>query len=183
MKSKAPILKKKVVVKKTIAKKKSPVTKVLTLKVGNKVPSFSLTSSNGGVVSSRLLLGSRYVLYFYPKDMTSGCTVEAHEFSALGKKFAKIGLQIFGISPDSILSHLKFIEKDNITFPLLADVGHGVAEAFGVWVEKSMYGKKYMGINRSTFIIDADGKIEAIYTNVKPEGHAVCVLGDVEKEN
>lgn len=179
MKSKIPVVKKGVIAKKAAVKKKSPVAKVSTLAIGKKVPIFSLVSSNGGVVSNKSLLGSRYVLYFYPKDMTSGCTVEAYEFTAFSKKFREAGVQIFGVSPDSIESHLQFIVKDGITFPLLADAGHKAALAFGVWVEKSMYGKKYMGINRSTFVIDAMGNIEAIYANVKPEGHAVCVLGDL----
>ncbi len=181
MKPKIPVSKKKVVTKKTVAKKKVAVTKTLSLKVGGKAPAFSLVSSDGGIISSILLLGSRYVLYFYPKDMTSGCTVEAIEFTAFSKKFSEAGVRIFGVSPDSIESHLQFIVKDGITFPLLSDVEHKVATAFGVWVEKSMYGKKYMGINRGTFVIDPTGTIEAIYANVKPEGHAVCVLGDVAK--
>jgi peroxiredoxin Q/BCP len=121
------------------------------------------------------------VLYFYPKDMTSGCTTEAHEFSELVKTFASKKVFVFGVSPDSIESHKKFIEKDEITFSLLADVGHKVAEAYGVWVEKSMYGRAYMGIERSTFVIGTDGKLEQVYRKVNPEGHAVCVLNDIGK--
>lgn len=166
--------------KTSIAKNITPVVTVRGLTVGKKVPTFSMSSTDGGVVSNTSLEGSRYVLYFYPKDMTSGCTIQAHEFTALAEKFSTIGVQLFGISSDSIESHMKFIKKDAITFPLLADVDHGTALAFGVWVEKSMFGKKYMGIDRSTFVVGADGKIEAIYSNVKPEGHAVCVLGDIK---
>jgi peroxiredoxin Q/BCP len=125
--------------------------------------------------------GKRVVLYFYPKDMTSGCTIEAHEFSELAKTFASKKVFIFGVSPDSIESHKKFIEKDAITFPLLADEGHKAAEAYGVWVEKSMYGRAYMGIERSTFVIGPDGKLEHVYRQVKAEGHAVCVLQDIKK--
>lgn len=151
------------------------------LKVGDKVPAFSLPSTDGIIVSSTTLLGSRYVLYFYPKDMTSGCTVEAHEFTDLGKKFASKGIRVYGVSPDGIESHKKFIEKDGITFPLLADEEKKAANAFGVWGEKSMYGRKYMGIFRTTFVVEDDGTILAIYRNVKPEGHALCVLEDLKK--
>lgn len=152
-----------------------------TLAVGQKVPAFAMESSDGRMISSAALDGVRYVLYFYPKDQTPGCTTEAHEFSALAKKFAESGVQVFGVSPDSIASHLKFIKKDSITFPLLSDDEHMVAEKFGIWVEKSMYGKKYMGINRSTFVVGVDGKIEAVYRDVKPEGHATCVFEDIKK--
>ena len=156
-------------------------TSTATLVVGNKAPSFSLLSHEGNTISSTTLKGSRYVLYFYPKDMTSGCTVEAHEFTALGKKFASKGVLVFGVSPDDIESHLKFIEKEGITFPLLSDLGHKLADAYGIWVEKSMYGKKYMGIERSTFVVDKDGILVAIYRKVSPEGHATCVLEDLSK--
>ena len=171
--------KKKVTAKKVAVNKVTPKTRRVA--VGSVAPLFSLHSTLGNVVSAKGLKGVRYVLYFYPKDMTPGCTVEAHEFTALAKKFAKSNVQVFGISPDTIESHLKFIKKDNISFPLLADEDHKVAEAFGVWVEKSMYGRKYMGINRSTFVVGVGGKIEAIYRDVKPEGHAVCVLEDLNK--
>ena len=164
-------------VKKSVTKKSSPYSVV---SVGSKVPRFALPSSSGDIISSAGLLGSRYVLYFYPKDETTGCAIEAREFTTLGKKFARVGVQVFGVSPDNIESHLRFIKKDKISFPLLADERHSVAEQFGIWVEKSMYGKKYMGINRSTFVIGADGKIESTYLDVTPEGHAVCVLEDVK---
>lgn len=149
--------------------------------MGNVAPLFSLPLTSGEKISLAVLKGKRIVLYFYPKDMTSGCTTEAHEFSAMAKKFAKARTLLFGISPDSLESHNKFIAKDKITYPLLADVGHKVAEKYGVWVEKSMYGKKYMGIERSTFVIGPDGKLEHIYRKVKPEGHALCVFGDLAK--
>ena len=129
----------------------------------------------------RLDGASRVVLYFYPKDMTAGCTVEAHEFSVVAKEFRKQGTIVFGVSPDSIASHHKFIKKDKITFPLLSDEGHKVAEAYGVWVKKSMYGREYMGIERATFVIGKDGRLEQVYRKVSPEGHAVCVLADVSK--
>ena len=175
MKQKITFPKKDTHAKKSVIKK-SVESAIASVKVGGKMPAFSLASSAGGMVSSKSLLGTRYVLYFYPKDMTGGCTIEAHEFTALAKKFTKNGVQVFGVSPDSIEGHLKFIKKDGITFLLLADEGHVLAEKLGSWVEKSMYGRKYMGINRSTFVVGADGKIEAIYRDVKAEGHATCVL-------
>lgn len=156
-------------------------TPEVVLSIGMSAPTFSLPSTEGKEISSESLLGSRYVLYFYPKDMSSGCTTQAHEFTTLAEKFFAAGVQLFGISPDSIESHHKFIIKDSITFPLLSDQDHKVGLAFGVWVEKSMYGKKYMGINRSTFVIGTTGNIEITYLNVTPEGHAGCVLEDLEK--
>jgi peroxiredoxin Q/BCP len=167
--------------KATTTKKAETMPAIKALKVGQKAPSFTLASTSGEEVTLSSLKGKRVVLYFYPKDMTSGCTVEAHEFSALAKKFSTKGTLVFGISPDTIESHHKFIAKEGITFPLLADVGHKVAEAYGVWVEKSMYGKKYMGVERSTFVIGPEGKLEHVYRKVKAEGHAVCVLEDVGK--
>lgn len=149
--------------------------------VGDIAPDFTLLSTDGGEVTLSKLRGKKVVLYFYPKDMTQGCTVQAHEFSAIATQYAKEGVLLFGISPDNIESHLKFIARDTITYPLLADTEHAVADAYGVWLEKSMYGKKYMGIERSTFVIGIDGKLETIYRKVKPEGHAVCVLEDMTK--
>jgi peroxiredoxin Q/BCP len=146
---------------------------------GDRAPLFTLMSSDGAKVTLSELKGKRVVLYFYPKDMTSGCTVEAHEFSAIAEDFAAHDTLIFGISPDSIESHEKFIAKEGITFALLSDPDHVVAEKYGVWVEKSMYGKKYMGIERSTFVIDPQGKLSSVYRKVKPEGHAECVLSDL----
>lgn len=149
--------------------------------MGKKAPAFRMECTDGRVVTSASLKGARYVLYFYPKDMTPGCTVEAHEFSDLAKKFTAKGVLVFGVSPDSIESHHKFIKKEGISLPLLADIGHKVADAYGVWVEKSMYGKKYMGIERSTFVVDEAGILIATYRKVTPEGHAVCVLKDIAK--
>lgn len=188
----------KKVTKKSIPKKSSPKTKKSvkkvvvpkkrvsagaprTLRVGSLAPNFSLPSTAGGLISPADFRGRRVVLYFYPKDMTSGCTTEAHEFSAIAKKFAAKRVFVFGVSPDSIDSHKVFIKKEGITYPLLADLGHKVADLYGVWVEKSMYGQKYMGLERSTFVIGRDGKIEHVYHQVSPEGHAVCVLEDLGK--
>jgi peroxiredoxin Q/BCP len=184
----------KVMLKKELSTKKKPgsvvspkqsiknkVAASRELKRGDLAPDFSLESTSGGLVSLSLLRGKRVVLYFYPKDLTSGCTIEAHEFTALAKKFAAKGTILYGVSPDSIESHKKFIGNDRITYPLLADVGHKVAEAYGVWIEKSMYGKKYMGIDRSTFVIGPDGTLEQVYHKVKPEGHALCVLEEMSE--
>ncbi|OGZ16542.1 MAG: hypothetical protein A2494_04345, partial [Candidatus Lloydbacteria bacterium RIFOXYC12_FULL_46_25] len=151
--------------------------KKVKIEEGEFAPDFTLSSSEGSTVTLSVLRGKRVVLYFYPKDLTPGCTTEAHEFSELAKKFQKKDVLIFGVSADSVARHKKFIEKEGITFPLLSDEGKEMLIAYGVWVEKSMYGKKYMGIERSTFIIDAEGKFAKIYRKVKPEGHAVCVLG------
>jgi peroxiredoxin Q/BCP len=178
---------KKTAPKKAEQKKKAgaPAKKAVktsgSLRVGSIAPNFSLSSTAGGMITLSEFRGKRVVLYFYPKDMTSGCTIEAHEFSELAKTFASKKVFIFGVSPDSIESHKKFIVKDAITFPLLADEGHKAAEAYGVWVEKSMYGRAYMGIERSTFVIGPDGKLEHVYRQVKAEGHAVCVLQDIKK--
>ncbi len=142
-------------------------------------PNFTLPSSDGGVVALSKLRGSTVVLYFYPKDMTGGCTQEAHEFTDLAKKFAKKDVRIFGVSPDSIKSHEKFITKEGIGFPLLSDEDKEVCMAYGVWKEKSMYGRKYMGVVRSTFVIDPKGKIASVYRKVSVPGHALCVLEDI----
>ena len=163
------------------AKKTSKSISAVGLRVGGKAPQFSMATTEGGTISLKELLGSRVVLYFYPKDMTAGCTVEAHEFSVIAKEFRKQGTIVFGVSPDSIASHHKFIKKDKITFPLLSDEGHKVAEAYGVWVKKSMYGREYMGIERATFVVGKDGRLEQVYRMVSPQGHAVCVLADVSK--
>lgn len=154
-------------------------TKKVKIEEGEFAPDFTLPSSEGSAVTLSELRGKRVVLYFYPKDLTPGCTTEAHEFSELAKKFQKKDVLIFGVSADSVARHKKFIEKEGITFPLLSDEGKEMLAIYGVWVEKSMYGKKYMGIERSTFIIDGEGRFAKIYRKVKPEGHAICVLGDV----
>lgn len=151
------------------------------LTTGDVAPDFTLPSTHGGDVSLVEYRGKTIVLYFYPKDMTAGCTIEAAEFTAVAEKFSGRNIVLFGVSPDTIASHEKFIAKEGITFPLLADVDHRVAEAYGVWKEKSMYGNTYMGIERTTFVIGPDGKIARVYSKVKPEGHAVCVLNDVSR--
>jgi peroxiredoxin Q/BCP len=121
------------------------------------------------------------VLYFYPKDDTSGCTTEACEFRDAWSEVKASGARLFGVSPDGIKSHQKFRDKFNLPFPLLADENHSVAEAYGVWGEKSMYGRKYMGILRTTFIIDAKGRIARVFEKVKPAGHAAEVLSALQE--
>jgi peroxiredoxin Q/BCP len=138
-------------------------------------PDFTLPSTEGEV-SLAALKGTPLVLFFYPRDDTSGCTKENEAFTALQSEFAALGVKVYGISKDSLASHEKFMAKKNLTVPLLSDEGSDVCEKFGVWKEKSMYGKKFMGIERSTFLIDADGRIAQEWRKVKVPGHAEAVL-------
>ena len=142
------------------------------LEAGSKAPDFNLTADDGSQVSLSDFAGKRVVLYFYPKDDTSGCTTQACDLRDHMAELNDQGAVVLGVSPDSRESHRKFKEKHGLNFPLLVDDDHGVAEAYGVWVEKSMYGKKYMGIERSTFIIDGEGTLEAVWRKVKPKEHA-----------
>lgn len=146
------------------------------LQAGDPIPEFALASTEGGEVSSKSLRGKRYVLYFYPKDDTPGCTVEACNFRDNFPGFSDIGAPVYGVSPDDINAHEKFIAKHALNFPLLADPDRKLIEAVGVWVEKSMYGRKYMGVQRSTFVVGPDGRIEKVWPKVTPEGHAQEVL-------
>ena len=144
------------------------------LEKGSKFPPFSLQDQDGQIVSSDVLLGRPSVVYFYPKDDTTGCTAEACEFR---DRLSDIpGARVLGVSPDGPKSHRKFADKYGLTFTLLADVDHSLAEACGVWVEKSMYGKKYMGIERTTFVLDSDGLVTTVFHKVKPAGHAAAVI-------
>ena len=145
-------------------------------KVGSKAPAFSLASDTGEKVSLSSLKGKPVVLYFYPKDDTPGCTVEACEFRDTWADVKKTGAVILGVSPDGLKSHEKFRAKFKLPFPLLADEDHSVAEAYGAWGEKSMYGRTYQGILRTTFVIGPDGKIARVFEKVKPQGHAAEVL-------
>ncbi|NUM54655.1 MAG: thioredoxin-dependent thiol peroxidase [Candidatus Hydrogenedentes bacterium] len=147
---------------------------------GAKSPAFSLKSANGETVKLSGFKGKCVVLYFYPKDDTPGCTVEANEFQANAKAFEKAGAVVIGVSPDSEKSHCKFADKFGLTLTLLADEKHEVAEKYGVWVEKSMYGRKYMGVQRATFLIDENGRIAKVWPKVKPEGHAKEVLDAIK---
>ncbi|MFZ5946921.1 MAG: thioredoxin-dependent thiol peroxidase [Stygiobacter sp.] len=146
------------------------------LEVGKKAPSFTLPNAEGKKASLKDFSGKNVVLYFYPKDMTSGCTKEACDFKDLFPNFNNSDAVIIGVSTDSISSHQKFINKYNLPFILLSDEKKEVVEKYGVWKEKSMYGKKYMGIERTTLIIDKEGKIRKIYNKVKVDGHAKEVL-------
>ena len=153
------------------------------LKLGSRAPAFSLPSDDGGRVSLKELRGKPVVLYFYPKDDTSSCTTEACEFRDSWRSVRATGAVILGVSPDGVASHKKFKAKFKLPFPLLADEDHAVAEAYGAWGEKSMYGRKYMGVLRSTFVIDGKGRIVRIFEKVKAKGHAAQVLAalrDVE---
>ena len=145
---------------------------------GSRAPDFDLPSDEGGNVGSSKLLGAPAVIYFYPKDDTSGCTVEAKDFSALAAEFADLGVPVIGISPDSVASHAKFRKKHDLDLHvrLGADVEKTVISAYGVWVEKSMYGRKYMGVERATYLIDAKGNVVKAWRKVKVPGHAAAVL-------
>lgn len=144
--------------------------------VGQKAPDFTLSTDTGGAVHLSALKGRPVVVYFYPKDDTSGCTREAQSFTALDKAFEKIGVRVIGISPDSAASHARFRAKYALSIDLAADPERKAIEAYGVWIEKSMYGRKYMGVDRSTFLIDAKGKISRVWRKVKVPGHAEEVL-------
>ncbi len=150
----------------------------MAVDVGKKAPAFKLPGSNGETVSLAGLnaAGKSVVLYFYPKDDTPGCTKEACEFRDAVKKFTSRKAVVLGVSPDSLKAHDKFIAKFGLPFVLLSDADHAVADKYGVWVEKSMYGRKYMGIERTTFVIDGEGKIAAIYPKVSVTGHVAEVL-------
>lgn len=147
----------------------------MTPTVGDKAPDFTLESDEGTKVSLKALRGAPVVLYFYPKDDTSGCTTEACEFRDLFPRFKAEGAVVLGVSPDDVKSHVKFRKKYALPFTLLADTEKEVAQAYGVWKEKSMYGRKYMGVERTTFLIDAKGKVARVFEKVKPAGHAAEV--------
>jgi len=146
-----------------------------------KIPAFSLPGSDGKTWSAKELKGTPFVLYFYPKDSTPGCTTEACGFRDNLARLALRGVTLLGVSPDSIKSHATFIAKQELNFPLLADTDHALAEKLGVWIEKSMYGRKYMGIDRSTFLVGADGTILEEWRSVKVPGHVDAVVLAVEK--
>jgi peroxiredoxin Q/BCP len=148
----------------------------VTLEPGKKAPAFELESSQGGKISLASLAGKTVVLYFYPRDSTPGCTVEAEGFRDALPKLAKKGAVVLGVSKDSIASHCKFADKYRLSFPLLSDPEGKIIEAYGAWGEKNMYGKKMMGIVRTTVIIGPDGKVQKVFPKVKAAGHADEVL-------
>ncbi|MSR21294.1 MAG: thioredoxin-dependent thiol peroxidase [Gemmatimonadetes bacterium] len=143
---------------------------------GSPAPDFTLASDQGGAVTLSALRGKKVVLYFYPKDDTPGCTIQACDFRDAQPTFAGLDAVVLGISADSVESHGKFRGKFGLTFPLLADEDHAVCEAYGVWVEKSMYGRTFMGIERSTFLIDEDGVVIEAWRKVTPKGHAEMLV-------
>ena len=150
------------------------------LDVGDKAPGFSLPADGGEQVTLSKLKGKPVILYFYPKDDTSGCTKEAISFSGLNGEFSKFGVEIIGVSPDSVASHETFKAKHKLSVTLVADEEKTLAQAYGVWVEKSMYGRKYMGVERATFLVDPKGKIAGVWRKVKVPGHAEKVLEAVQ---
>ena len=147
------------------------------LGVGAKAPDFDLATNGGGRVSSASLKGKPYAIYFYPKADTSGCTVQAQGVQAALKDFQKAGVTVIGVSPDPVKRLDAFAKKFGLTFPLASDEAQTLAGAYGTWVEKSMYGRKYMGMERSTFLVGADGKVKAVWRKVKPAEHADLLLG------
>lgn len=143
---------------------------------GSKAPAFTLTSDSGKKIKLSDLAGSPVVLYFYPKDDTPGCTREACAFRDAQSELSRSGAVLLGVSPDDVESHVKFRDKYSLNFPLLVDADHKVAEKYGAWREKNMYGKKSMGIQRSTFLIDASGKVFKVWKRVQVDGHDAQVL-------
>jgi peroxiredoxin Q/BCP len=150
------------------------------LKEGDKAPDFSMEADGGKTVSLKDFAGKPLVLYFYPKDDTPGCTVEAIDFSAQAAAFRKAGAAVVGVSKDSVKAHEKFRDKHALKIPLGSDPDGKTIEAYGSWVEKSMYGRQYMGIDRSTFLIDGKGVVRRIWRKVKVKGHADDVLAAVK---
>lgn len=151
----------------------------MAIEEGVAAPDFALPDGDGQVVELAALQGRAVVVYFYPKDDTSGCTTEAKDFTCLAGEFAGVPAAVLGISPDSPASHRKFADKHGLAVRLLADEDRNAAEAYGVWVEKSMYGRKYMGVERATFLIDKAGMVARVWRNVRVPGHADEVLAAV----
>lgn len=152
------------------------------LKEGDKAPSFSTEDENGNSISSKSLKGQKYIVYFYPKDNTPGCTKEACSIRDDYSAFKKLKIPVFGVSKDSAASHKKFIDKFKLPFPLLMDEDVSLAKGFGVWGEKSMYGRKYMGVIRSTFVINEKGIIEKVFPKVNVTEHAAELLDHLKKK-
>jgi len=148
---------------------------------GEKVPSFSATNQDGNLVKLEDFQSNWFVLYFYPKDDTPGCTVEAKDFSEYSPQFDTLGAKILGVSPDSEKSHCKFINKHNLTIQLLSDPEHQVCEAYGVWQLKKFMGKEYMGVVRSTFLITPNGNVAHVWSNVRTKGHVEKVLSKLQE--
>ncbi|HEY1076135.1 MAG TPA: peroxiredoxin [Fontimonas sp.] len=152
----------------------------MAIEIGDKIPDLSLAASGGSTVKLRALKGEALVLYFYPKDNTPGCTQEGQDFRDLYKDFRKAGAQVLGVSRDSVRTHDNFIAKQGFPFALLSDADEALCQALDVIREKSLYGRKYMGVDRSTFLFDAKGVLRAEWRNVKVKGHAAEVLAAVK---
>ena len=146
------------------------------LEAGDKAPKFAIPNQDGNVIKLDDLLGKWSVIYFYPRDDTPGCTIEAKEFTELSSKFEEQGATIYGVSPDTEAKHCKFIEKHGLKVELLADTESTMLVDYGVWQEKQMYGKTYMGVVRTTYLVNPDGNIAEAWTKVKAKGHAEAVL-------
>jgi peroxiredoxin Q/BCP len=153
----------------------------MTVAIGKKAPDFTAPTDGGGTLKLSDFKGQKVVLYFYPKDDTSGCTAQACAFTENMSAFNKVKAKVIGVSKDSVKKHDKFVEKYCLKFPLVSDEDSDICETYGVWVEKSMYGKKYMGIERTTFLIDENGKIAHIWNKVKVPGHADEVIAKIKE--
>ncbi|RIY03735.1 peroxiredoxin [Aureimonas flava] len=151
------------------------------LTAGQAFPDFDLPADDGGRVASGQLRGRPFVAFFYPKDDTSGCTLEALDFTALAPDFAAAGVPVYGVSPDPVDKHCRFRDKHGLAVPLLADTERTLLEAAGVWVQKSMYGKTYMGVERTTVLVDGEGVVRRVWPKVKVDGHAREVLDEARK--
>jgi peroxiredoxin Q/BCP len=149
--------------------------------IGQPAPDFALESDSGETITLESLRGRPVVVYFYPKDDTPGCTRQACDIRDNWAEFGRLGATVIGVSPQSAESHRKFKQKYSLPFPQLADTDHALAEAYGVWVEKKNYGRTYMGVNRSGFVIDAEGRLAAAKRGVKPDEHSDWALAEVEK--
>lgn len=162
-------------------KAKTPGAKAAGPAPGDKAPDFALPADDGAEVSRKSLMGQPYVLYFYPRDNTPGCTRQAQDFTAAAAKFAKLGIRVVGVSKDSLASHEKFRQNHKLKLTLASDTGLAAAKAFGVWGEKTLYGRKFMGMERATFLVDAKGRIAATWRKVKVPGHVEAVLAEAKK--
>ncbi|MFO1127384.1 MAG: peroxiredoxin [Rhodospirillales bacterium] len=152
----------------------------MPIAVGDRFPAFSLPTDGGGTLSAADLSGGKAVVYFYPKDDTSGCSKEAQAFRDAADAFAAAGVRVVGVSVDTVASHDRFKAKHGLNFPLVSDTEKTLVAAVGVWVQKSMYGRTYMGVERATFLIDGDGIVRRIWRKVKVPGHAAAVLAAAE---
>ncbi|WP_245646609.1 peroxiredoxin [Sphingomonas soli] len=153
----------------------------MAIEEGDKLPNIELDTPDGGTISLAEQAGKPFILYFYPKDDTSGCTREAQDFSAMLPEFEALGASVLGVSKDGAIKHQKFIAKYDLTVPLATDTEGKAMEAFDVWVEKQLYGKRYMGIDRSTFLFAPDGTLWRVWRRVRVPGHAIDVLESVKE--